>query len=270
MASSRPGPVLRAEHIAKTFGQVTALTDVSLTLGRGEVLGLLGDNGAGKSTLMKIFTGFQQPTSGTLYFEGEPVHLRSVGHARALGIEAVYQDLALVNQLNVFENMLLQREPVRRGLLGRLGVLDRNAMRRSAEAALERVGVNIPSVDAAVSKLSGGQRQAIAVARSLYQKAKVLLLDEPTAAMGARESALILDLIQHLKEAGDKAIIVIAHNYAQIFDVCDRVNLIEGGRVVFDKPTAATSGGELTDIVVNRYRRARAGLRDTPAAPDEK
>ena len=259
MAATGAGPaVLRAEHVAKTFGPVTALKDINLELRRGEVLGLLGDNGAGKSTLMKIFTGYHQPSSGQLYFDGKPVQLRSVGQARALGVEAVYQDLALVNQLNVFQNMFLEREPVHGGILG---ILDERTMRQQAKELLEEVGVHIPSVDIEVAKLSGGQRQAIAVARSVYQKAKVLLLDEPTAAMGAKELALILDLILRLKEAGDVAMIIIAHNYAQIFDVCDRVNLIEGGLITFDKPTSETSVQELTDIVVKEYRSARLSLR---------
>jgi ABC-type sugar transport system ATPase subunit len=256
MANGRE--VLRAEHISKRFGQVDALRDVSMHLDRGEVLGLLGDNGAGKSTLMKIFTGYHQPTSGQLYLDGAPVTLRSVSHARSLGIEAVYQDLALINELNVYRNMFLQREAV---YGGRLGILDDATMRRAAIEHLERMGVNIPSVDVEVSKLSGGQRQAIAVARSVYQKARVLLLDEPTAAMGAKESALILDVIQRLKEGGDVAIIIIAHNYAQIFDVCDRINLIEGGKVTFDKPTSETSVQEITDLVVNEYRSARQSIR---------
>jgi len=259
MPTPNTGPaVLRAEHVAKTFGKVTALRDINLELRRGEVLGLLGDNGAGKSTLMKIFTGYHQPSGGQLYFDGRPVQLRSVSQARALGVEAVYQDLALVNQLNVFQNMFLEREPVHGGILG---ILDERTMRRQAKELLEQVGVNIPSVDIEVAKLSGGQRQAIAVARSVYTKAKVLLLDEPTAAMGAKESALILDLILRLKEAGDVAMIIIAHNYAQIFDVCDRVNLIEGGLITFDKPTSETSVQELTDMVVKEYRTARQSLR---------
>jgi simple sugar transport system ATP-binding protein len=249
--------VLRAEHIAKTFGRLTALVDVNLRLYKGEVLGLLGDNGAGKSTLMKIFTGYHRPTSGKLYLEGQQIHLRSVSQARSLGIEAVYQDLALVNQLNVFHNMFLQREPVRGGLFG---ILNDREMRRRAEEYLDRMGVNIPSVDVEVAKLSGGQRQAIAVARSVYQKAKVLLLDEPTAAMGAKESALILDLIQTLKQTGDVSMIIIAHNYAQIFDVCDRINLLEQGTIAFDKPTAETSVHELTELVVSKYRDARQTL----------
>jgi simple sugar transport system ATP-binding protein len=253
------GPdVLRAEHIGKSFGRIAALKDVNLRLRRGEVLGLLGDNGAGKSTLMKILTGYHQPSAGQLYFEGEPVQFRSVAHARSLGIEAVYQDLALVNQLNVHRNMFLQREPV---FGGPLGILNEREMRRQAIAMLERMRVRIPSVDVDVAKLSGGQRQAVSIARSVYQKAKVLLLDEPTAAMGVKESALILELIQRLKEGGEIAMIIIAHNYAQIFDVCDRINLIEGGVIEFDKLTSETSVQELTDRVVHEYRSARAGVR---------
>jgi simple sugar transport system ATP-binding protein len=259
MMPASTGPeVLRAEHIEKSFGRITALRDVNLRLHRGEVLGLLGDNGAGKSTLMKIFTGYYQPSAGQLYFEGEPIQFRSVGHARSLGIEAVYQDLALVDQLNVYRNMFLQRELVRGGALG---ILDEGRMRRRAIEMLERMKVRVPSVDVDVAKLSGGQRQAVSIARSVYQKAKLLLLDEPTAAMGAKESALILDLIQRLKEGGDIAMIIIAHNYAQIFDVCDRINLVEAGVIAFDKPTPETSVQELTERVVHRYRSAREDVR---------
>lgn len=249
--------VLRAEHISKSFGQVTALKDINMHLAKGEVLGLLGDNGAGKSTLMKIFTGYHQPSSGSLYINGEEVTLRSVSHARRLGVECVYQDLALINELNVYRNMFLQREPV---YGGPLKILDDATMRKAAIEQLDKMGVNIPSVDVDVSKLSGGQRQAIAVARSVYQKADLLLLDEPTAAMGAKESALILDVIQRLKEEANMGIIIIAHNYAQVFDVCDRVNLVRGGEIVFDKATKETSVQELTDIVVNEYRQARANV----------
>jgi simple sugar transport system ATP-binding protein len=258
MPHSIGSEVLRAERVEKSFGKIVALRDVNLRLHRGEVLGLLGDNGAGKSTLMKILTGFYEPSAGQLYFEGNPVHFRSVAHARSLGIEAVYQDLALVDQLSVYRNMFLEREPVFGGLLG---ILDERQMRSRAVEMLERMRVRVPSVDVDIAKLSGGQRQAVAIARSVYQQAKVLLLDEPTAAMGAKESAQILDLIQHLKEGGEVAMIIIAHNYAQIFDVCDRINLIEGGEIAFDKPTSETSVQELTDRVVNEYRSARAAAR---------
>ena len=256
------GPeVLRVEHVEKSFGRIVALRDINLQLRRGEVLGLLGDNGAGKSTLMKILTGYYQPSGGQIFFEGRPVQFRSVSHARSVGIEAVYQDLALVNELNVYRNMFLQREPVFGGILG---ILDERQMRRRAIEMLERMRVRVPSVDVDVAKLSGGQRQAVAIARSVYQKAKVLLLDEPTAAMGVKESALILDLIQRLKEAADVAIIIVAHNYAQIFDVCDRINLIEAGEIAFDKPTSETSVQELTERVVHEYRAARADTQIEP------
>ena len=256
------GPeVLRVEHVEKSFGRIVALSDINLRLRRGEVLGLLGDNGAGKSTLMKILTGYFQPSGGQIFFEGRPVQFRSVSHARSAGIEAVYQDLALVNELNVYRNMFLQREPVFGGILG---ILDERQMRRRAMEMLERMRVRVPSVDVDVAKLSGGQRQAVAIARSVYQKAKVLLLDEPTAAMGVKELALILDLIQRLKEGGDVAIIIVAHNYAQIFDVCDRINLIEAGEIAFDKPTSETSVQELTDRVVREYRAARSDTQIEP------
>jgi simple sugar transport system ATP-binding protein len=246
--------VLRTEHVSKSFGRVTALRDASIRLARGEVLGLLGDNGAGKSTLMKILTGFHKPDSGKVYFQGEEIELRSVSHARSLGIEPVYQDLALINELSVYRNMFLQREIMYGGILR---ILNDGAMREQARDHLNEMGVNIPSVDVEISKLSGGQRQAIAVARSVYANAKVLLLDEPTAAMGVRESAMILDLIRRLKEKGGVSIIIVAHNYAHIFDVCDRVNLLQNGEIAFDGATKETSVEELMNLVLHELRSAR-------------
>jgi len=245
-----PDDVLRVEHISKQFGAVTALVDVNMHLRRGEVLGLIGDNGAGKSTLIKIICGFQPPTSGRIFLNGQEITLKSVDHARTLGIDVVYQDLALVNQLTVYHNMFLNREPVRWPLL-------RNkVMRKLAKEHLDDMGVRIPSVDAEVAKLSGGQRQAIAVARSVYSDAKILLLDEPLAAMGVKEGAIILDLVNRLKSEGNVAIIIIAHNYGQVLEVCDRVNLIQGGRITLDKLRSETSAQELTDLVVAEYRKA--------------
>jgi len=250
--------VLRTEHVSKSFGRVTALRDASIQLGKGEVLGLLGDNGAGKSTLMKILTGFHKPDSGKLYFQGKEIELRSVSHARGLGIEPVYQDLALINELSVYRNMFLQREIMYGGVLR---ILNDGAMRAYARDHLDQMGVNIPSVDVEISKLSGGQRQAIAVARSVYANAKVLLLDEPTAAMGVRESAIILNLIRRLKEKGEVSIIIVAHNYAHIFDVCDRVNLLQNGEITFDRRTAETSVEELMNLVLHELRRAKGESR---------
>jgi len=246
--------VLRTEHVSKSFGRVTALRDASIRLMKGEVLGLLGDNGAGKSTLMKILTGFHKPTNGKIYFEGQEVELKSVSHARSLGIEPVYQDLALINEINVYRNMFLQKELMRGGFLQ---ILDDRTMRERAKEQLKEMGVNIPSVDVEISKLSGGQRQAIAVARSVYANAKVLLLDEPTAAMGVRESAMILDVIKRLKEKAEVSVIIVAHNYAHVFDVCDRLNLLQNGRITFDRPTKETSVEELLNLVLHEMREAR-------------
>ncbi|WP_419997513.1 ATP-binding cassette domain-containing protein [Streptomyces boninensis] len=247
-----PPPALSVEHMAKGFGAVTALRDVNLRLHRGEVLALVGDNGAGKSTLLKILCGFHRPDSGRILLDGEEVTLKSVDHARSLGIDAVYQDLALVNELTVYHNMFLNREKIHRTRL-----LHNRAMRKAAQRHLDAMGVNIPSVDVEVAKLSGGQRQAIAVARSVYSEARILLLDEPLAAMGAKEGALILDLVNDLKSRGEVSVIIIAHNYAQVFEVCDRVNLLQHGEITFDKHTSETSVAELTDLVVEEYRRSR-------------
>jgi simple sugar transport system ATP-binding protein len=246
--------VLRVEHVSKRFGAVEALRDVSLHLRKGEVLGLLGDNGAGKSTLMKIICGFEKPDEGEMFLRGEPYEPRSVDHARSLGIDTVYQDLALIDELSVFQNMFLRREKVVRPL----PFLANRAMRRETRAALDEIGINIPSLNAPVARLSGGQRQAIAVARTVHSEAEILLLDEPLAAMGAKEGALILDLIQRLKDEGEVSIIMVLHNYVHVLASCDRVNLIQDGEIALDKATVETSVEELTEIVVNEYRRARA------------
>jgi simple sugar transport system ATP-binding protein len=245
---------LRTESISKSFGRVTALRDVSIRLMKGEVLGLLGDNGAGKSTLMKILTGFHKPTTGKIFFEGHEIELKSVSHARSLGIEPVYQDLALISEVNVYRNMFLQKELMSNKFFQ---ILDDREMRRLAQEHLKQMRVNIPSVDVEISKLSGGQRQAIAVARSVYTNAKVLLLDEPTAAMGVKESAMILDVIRQLKETANVAVIIVAHNYAHVFDVCDRVNLLQNGRITFDRATKETSMEELMNLVLHEMREAR-------------
>jgi simple sugar transport system ATP-binding protein len=247
--------VLRAENIVKRFGSVTALRDVSMHLRKGEVLGLIGDNGAGKSTLVKIITGFHRPDEGRIFIDGEEVQLRSVSQAQSLGIRTVYQDLALVNDLSVYHNMFLNGEIT----LKPLPFLNNRRMKEHTRRYLDDMGVNLPSIDTEVAMLSGGQRQAIAVARAVYSEAKILLLDEPLAAMGAKEGAMILDLIQRLRNEGEVSMILIAHNYAHVFEVCDRVNVLQHGRISFDKPTSETSVEELTDLMVSEYRRARAG-----------
>jgi ABC-type sugar transport system ATPase subunit len=251
--------VLRVENVAKRFGPVTALRDINLHLRKGEVLGLLGDNGAGKSTLIKIISGFQKPDAGKLFIKDDETELRSVDHARSLGIDCVYQDLALVNQLDVVQNMFLRREQ----LHSPFPFLARKQMRVQTREALDEIGVNVPRLGVPVARLSGGQRQAIAVARTVHSDADIILLDEPLAAMGAKEAAMILDVVARLRAEGRVSIIMIAHNYVHVLESCDRVNLIQDGEITFDKPTAETSVAQLNEIVVEEYRRARAAAQRT-------
>jgi simple sugar transport system ATP-binding protein len=245
--------ILQTENIVKRFGALTALNGVTLHLRKGEVLGLIGDNGAGKSTLIKIITGFHRPDEGKLSIEGKEVQLKSVSQARGLGIETVFQDLALVNELSVFHNMFLNSEVILRPS----PFLNNREMKKRTRKYLDDMGVRIPSIEVEVAQLSGGQRQAIAVARSVYSDAKILLLDEPLAAMGAKEGAMILDLVQRLKEKREVSIILIAHNYAQVLEVCDRVNLLQHGKITYDREAGETSMEELTELVVAEYRKAR-------------
>jgi ABC-type sugar transport system ATPase subunit len=247
--SASQAPVIEARNISKSFGAVSALRDVSLEVGKGEVLGLIGDNAAGKSTLIKILTGFQQPTRGQIFLDGKLVTLSSVAEARAHGIETVFQDLALIDTLPVYLNLYLNKEP-------RFGpFLRRSVMQENSRRYLDDIGIQIGSVNDEVASLSGGQRQAIAVARSVYSHARILLLDEPLAAMGAKEGGIILDLISMLRERGEVSMILIAHNYAQVLDVCDRVNLLQHGEITLNKKTSETSVEELLDLVAKEYRR---------------
>ena len=260
--ASAPDDVLRVEHIYKRFGPVTALRDVSLHLKKGEVLGLLGDNGAGKSTLIKILCGFQKQDGGKMFLHGQPYEPKSVDDARAHGIETVYQDLALIDELSVYHNLFLRKERVHRPI----PLLANRQMKREARKALDEIGINIPRIDVSVARLSGGQRQAIAVARTVNSDADIILLDEPLAAMGAKEGAMILDLVARLKAEGKVSIIMILHNYVHVLEACDRVSMIQDGAIALDKPTADTSVDELTEIVVNEYRRARTAAHEAEAA----
>jgi ABC-type sugar transport system ATPase subunit len=261
--ASAPDDVLRVEHVTKSFGPITALRDVSLHLRKGEVLALLGDNGAGKSTLIKILSGFHKPDSGTMWVKGEPYAPKSVLEARSHGIDTVYQDLALIDELSVYQNLFLRRERLHRPL----PFVANREMRREARKALDQIGINIPRIDVPVARLSGGQRQAIAVARTVSSDADIILLDEPLAAMGAKEGAMILDLIARLKAEGNVSIIMILHNYVHVFAAGDRVNLIQDGVIALDKPTSETSVDELNEIVVEEYRRARLADQRGNGAP---
>ena len=245
-------PVLEVRGVTKSFGALSVLRGIDLTLRQGEVLGLVGDNGAGKSTLVKILSGFHPPDGGDILIEGERVSFSSVASARAQGIETVYQDLALIPQLPVYQNLFLGHELTR---LGPLRLLEKGQMRKLARQYLDDINVNVPSVDAEAADLSGGQRQAIAVARAVRATRKILLLDEPLAAMGARESRLIIDLVKDLATSDRVSIIVIDHNYAHLFELCDRINVMQGGRITINQQTGETSLEELTELMVSSYRR---------------
>ena len=245
--------VLRIEDISMSFGPVTALRNVDLHLRRGEVLGLVGDNGAGKSTLVKILTGLYKPDHGRIYLDGEEVRFRSVQDAREHGIETVFQDLALVDELSVYHNLFLNREHT---VGGWFRFLKNRSMRAAARRYLDEIDLDVPSIDVPVAKLSGGQRQAIAVARATRQKnIRILLLDEPLAAMGAKETSLIIQLIKGLCHQTDISVIVIDHNYTHLFEVCDRINVIQQGRVTLDKNLSEITLEELIELMVQSYRR---------------
>ena len=239
--------ILEMRHISKTFGAVTALVDASIKLHRGEVLALVGDNGAGKSTLIKILSGFHDPDGGEIILNGKEMRFASPREARANGIETVYQDLALIGDLSIFHNMFLGREYHKR-ILG-LNLLDNAKMRDLAVKYLKTMEISIPSVNSTVDLLSGGQRQCVAVARSIYSSPTILVLDEPLAALGIREGGQVLGLIQNLRRQRNVSIILIVHNYNQVFEVCDRINFLYSGRIVLDASTSATSEEELIRIV---------------------
>ena len=237
-------PIFEARGVHKYFGAVTALRDVSLTLHRGEVLGVVGDNGAGKSTLMKTLSGLHPPSEGELIFEGETVHFSSPKDARDRGIEMVYQDLALAGNMNIAENIYLGREPRRNILRGVLDLVDHKASRKLAEAHLDNLQIHVKSVSQKVEELSGGQRQAVAIARATAFQAKVVIMDEPTAALAVKEVGKVLDLIKGLKDKGI-SVILISHRMDDIFYVCDRVIALYHGANFAESPLNQTNRSEV-------------------------
>jgi len=239
--------ILRARGLVKTYGRVVALDGVDLDLHEGEVLAVIGDNGAGKSTLIKCLTGAAVPDAGTLHINDRAVHLRRPQDAKAHGIEAVYQTLAVAPALDVASNLFLGRELRRRGLLGGLlRSIDSPEMRRRAEAELGRLGITtLKDVSVAVENLSGGQRQAVAVARAAAFGSRVVVLDEPTAALGVRESNQVLNLVRRLRERG-VSVLLISHNMPQVFDVADRIHIQRLGKRV---ATVTPESHTMTDAV---------------------
>ncbi|MGQ0564614.1 MAG: ATP-binding cassette domain-containing protein [Gemmobacter sp.] len=236
-------PVLQLTNIRKAFGGVTAIEDFTLTLHAGEVVALVGDNGAGKSTLIKIISGVYPPSSGTILLDGTPASFADASVARERGIEVVYQDLALADQQPVYMNLFLGREPVTR-----FGLLDRRRMMAETEALVTELDVRIPSARATIRDLSGGQRQGVAIARATHWAKKLVLLDEPTAALGVAETARVEATIQALK-ARNLAILIISHSLDQVFRLSDRICVLRRGRQIGMRDTRSTDKNEIVSMI---------------------
>jgi ABC-type sugar transport system ATPase subunit len=223
--------LFEARAVSKRFGSVRALHEVDFEVQQGEIVALIGDNGAGKSTLAKIISGAETPDTGTLSLRGETVRFDTPADARKAGIETTYQDLALAPDLDVAANLFLAREIVRPGILGQADVLDRPAMRRSAQEHLREFGIHVTSIDQRVDTLSGGQRQSIAVARTVLWGSAIVIMDEPTAALGVSQTALVLSLIRTVSAKGT-SVVFISHNLPHVFEVAHRIVVLRHGRRV--------------------------------------
>ena len=247
--STFQNPLLEAKGITKYFGTITALENVDLKVHAGECLGVVGDNGAGKSTLMKVLSGLYKPSSGSLYFQGKEEILESPKDSQNLGLEMVYQDLALAGNLPIGENIFLGREPTKN--IGFLKFLDFNKIKELTNAHLGKLKINVKSADQKVEELSGGQRQAVAIARSTAFNAKVVIMDAPTAALAIKEVGKVLDLIDSLKKTG-VGVIVISHRMDDIFSVCDRVMALFQGTNFAESELSNTTRDEVIGWIMGK------------------
>lgn len=254
VTAANAAPILRCVTIAKWFGGVQALRGVSIEIRPGEVLGLVGDNGAGKSTLVKILSGIYQPDSGSIWLGDQEVSGLTPRSARDHGIETVYQDLALCENLDAVGNVVLGQEPVRLRI-GPLSFLDKREARRIARRRLEEVGAHIPDLRASVHRLSGGQRQAVAIARAMMRAHRLIMFDEPTAALGIQQTRATLNLLRAVAAQGVAAII-ISHNLEDVFAVSDRIVVLRLGRVALSAPTVETTSEEVLACMTGARSRA--------------
>jgi simple sugar transport system ATP-binding protein len=250
-------PLMQARGIVKHYGHVEALRGADLDVYPGEIVALIGDNGAGKSTLVKVLSGTEQPDSGELLLEGRPITIGSPFDAQRLGIETVYQDLALAPDLDGAANLYLGREIMRGGVLGRLGFLDDRTMRAGARAAFSELGVDLRNASNPVAVLSGGQRQSVAVARSVAWASRVIFLDEPTAALGVVQTRRVLDVILRIRDRGIAAVL-ISHNMPQVLEVADRIEVLRLGRRVATFSAAGTSIDQLVAAMTGGLEAAGA------------
>lgn len=257
-------PLLALRGLSKRFGAVQALDGVDFEVAAGEVVGLVGDNGAGKSVLVKIIAGIYSPDEGEFFFEGEPVSIGGPNAATALGIATVYQDLALCDNLDVVSNLFLGREKIVAGPGALTRQLDETDMEHSSEQLLSNLAVTIPSLRTEVGTLSGGQRQQVAVARSLLGEPKVVLLDEPTAALGVAQTAQVLALITQLRERG-LGVVMISHNLSNVFQVTDRIFVLRLGRQAASFATASANTEDVVAAITGATERAAANGNPTGA-----
>ena len=241
--------LLRVENLTKRFGGLTAADSVSLDVNIGEVVGLVGDNGAGKSTLIKMVSGVYQPDEGNIIFDDKKVSFNGPREARDMGIETIYQDLALAENLDVGSNIFLGREIKQPYLGGLVKTLDRNKMRDESARVLDRLDIHIPSLAQQIRNLSGGQRQTVAVARTIYWNAKLVIMDEPTAALGVSEQRKVLALVRTLCEQG-VPVIIISHNMQDVFAVADRIVVMRRGKKVGELIAAKTTPDEVVSLMV--------------------
>jgi ABC-type sugar transport system ATPase subunit len=242
-------PILQAINLTKRFGGLTAVDSASLDISPGEVVGLVGDNGAGKSTLIKMISGVYHPNSGELRFQGKTVSFAGPGDARNLGIETIYQDLALAENLDSPANIFLGREPKRSYLGGLVKTVDRARMRSESAQILSRLDIRIPSLAQQIRNLSGGQRQAVAIARTIYWNAKLVIMDEPTAALGVTEQRKVLRLVRTLADQG-VPVLIISHNMQDVFAVSDRIVVMRRGRKVGELIAAKSTPDEVVSLMV--------------------
>ncbi len=241
--------LLQAAGVSKRFGGLTAVDKMSLDINVGEVVGLVGDNGAGKSTLIKMISGVYQPDEGELLFDSRKVTFNGPREARDLGIETIYQDLALAENLDVGSNIFLGREVKQRRLGGLVHTLDRNKMREESAQILSRLDIHIPSLTQQIRNLSGGQRQAVAISRTIYWNAKMVIMDEPTAALGVSEQRKVLTLVRTLCDQG-VPVIIISHNLQDIFAVADRIVIMRRGKKVGERRSTQTTPDEIVSLMV--------------------
>jgi ABC-type sugar transport system ATPase subunit len=242
------GYLLEVRNIVKRFGGLTAVDNVSLGINAGEVVGLLGDNGAGKSTLIKVISGVYRAEEGKIFFQGKEVEISSPMDALAMGIETIYQDLALAENLTTPANIFLGREKMKRWL-GLFPVLDHEYMQAESRKVLEKLDIEIPSLRNRIRALSGGQRQAVAICRSIYWDAKFIIMDEPTAALGVAEQKKVLDTVNLLKSHGI-GVIVISHQMHDVFSVADRLVIMRRGEKVAERITRETNADEVVSLIV--------------------